>query len=110
MSTCAFTTELIVQYVRAMQNSQATNVRTLHRLVGGKVEALEFGVTADVPFAGVPLRDLNLRKNIRVAGLIRENDYPVRQRFFLRRGRCDHCYHQHRSDRSARYYGKGVTE
>lgn len=62
VSTGAVTTELIVQYVRAMQNSQATNVRTLHRLVGGKVEALEFGVTADVPFAGVPLRDLNLRK------------------------------------------------
>ena len=59
VSTGAVTTELIVQYVRAMQNSQATNVRTLHRLVGGKVEALEFGVTADVPFAGVPLRDLN---------------------------------------------------
>lgn len=47
VSTGAVTTELIVQYVRAMQNSQATNVRTLHRLVGGKVEALEFGVTAD---------------------------------------------------------------
>jgi trk system potassium uptake protein TrkA len=40
----------------------------------------------------------------------RQDDYPVRQRFFLCRGRCDHCYHQHRSDRSARYYGKGVTE
>ena len=71
------TTELIVQYVRAMQNSQATNVRTLHRLVGGKVEALEFGVTADVPFAGVPLRDLNLRKNILVAGIIRENGKTI---------------------------------
>ena len=67
----------IVRYVRAMQNSQATNVRTLHRLVGGKVEALEFGVTADVPFAGVPLRDLNLRKNILVAGIIRENGKTI---------------------------------
>ena len=77
VSTGAVTTELIVQYVRAMQNSQATNVRTLHRLVGGKVEALEFGVTADVPFAGVPLRDLNLRKNILVAGIIRENGKTI---------------------------------
>ena len=113
VSTGAVTTELIVQYVRAMQNSQATNVRTLHRLVGGKVEALEFGVTADVPFAGVPLRDLNLRKKYPCGGHYprkRQDDYPVRQRFFLCRGRCDHCYHQHRSDRSARYYGKGVTE
>ena len=72
VSTGAVTTELIVQYVRAMQNSQATNVRTLHRLVGGKVEALEFGVTA-----GVPLRDLNLRKNILVAGIIRENGKTI---------------------------------
>lgn len=77
VSTGAVTTELIVQYVRAMQNSQATNVRTLHRLVGGKVEALEFGVTADVPFAGVPLKDLNLRKNLLVAGIIRENGKTI---------------------------------
>ncbi|MGN0653093.1 MAG: Trk system potassium transporter TrkA [Gemmiger sp.] len=73
VSAGAVTTELIVQYVRAMQNSQATNVHTLHRLVGGKVEALEFGVTADVPFAGVPLRNLNLKNNLLVAGIIREN-------------------------------------
>ena len=73
VSAGAVTTELIVQYVRAMQNSQATNVRTLHRLVGGKVEALEFGVTADVSFAGIPLRDLKLKKDLLVAGIIREN-------------------------------------
>ena len=35
------------------------------------------GVTADVPFAGVPLRDLNLRKNILVAGIIRENGKTI---------------------------------
>ena len=38
-----------------------------------KAVEVEFGVTADVPFAGVPLRNLNLKNNLLVAGIIREN-------------------------------------
>lgn len=73
VSTGAITTELILQYVRAMRNASGTQVKTLHRLVDGAVEALEFGVTADVPFAGVPLRDLPLKSGLLVAGIVRQN-------------------------------------
>lgn len=52
------TTELILQYIRAMKNASASKVKTLHRIVDEKVEALEFSVTPDISFAGVPLRDL----------------------------------------------------
>lgn len=60
VSTGAVTTELILQYIRAMKNASASKVKTLHRIVDEKVEALEFSVTPDISFAGVPLRDLNL--------------------------------------------------
>lgn len=73
VSAGSVTTELIVQYVRAMQNASASKVKTLHRLIGGAVEALEFGVTADVPFTGIPLKDLNLKSGILVAGIVRQN-------------------------------------
>ena len=67
------TTELIVQYVRAMASASGSKIKTLHRLVDGAVEALEFGVGADVPFVGVPLKDLKLKSGILLAGIVRQN-------------------------------------
>ena len=70
--------ETIARYVRAMQNSfDSDNIKTLHRLVGGRVEALEFNVGPGLPFIGVPLKDLNLREGLLVAGIVRQNGAPV---------------------------------
>ena len=73
VSTAAVTSETIARYVRAMQNSfDSDNIKTLHRLVGGRVEALEFNVGPGLPFIGVPLKDLNLREGMLVAGIVRQ--------------------------------------
>ena len=78
VSTAAVTSETIARYVRAMQNSfDSDNIKTLHRLVGGRVEALEFNVGSGLPFIGVPLKDLNLREGLLVAGIVRQNGAPV---------------------------------
>ena len=58
------TSDRILQYVRAMQNSMGSNVETLYKIVGNKVEALEFRVNDSSPVIGIPLQDLNIRKNI----------------------------------------------
>ena len=73
VSAASVTTELIVQYVRAMESASGAKIKTLHRLVDGAVEALEFGVTQDVPFIGVPLKDLKLKSGILLAGIVRRN-------------------------------------
>ena len=73
VSAGAVTTELILQYVRAMQSASGSKVKTLHRLVDGAVEALEFHVTRDVSFVGVPLKDLDLRPGVLLAGIVRPN-------------------------------------
>ena len=78
VSTAAVTSETIARYVRAMQNSfDSDNIKTLHRLVGGRVEALAFNVGPGLPFIGVPLKDLNLREGLLVAGIVRQNGAPV---------------------------------
>lgn len=78
VSAGAVTTELIVQYVRAMQNSIGdSNIKTLHRVVDDKVEALEFGVGPNMPFAGVPLMELNLKNGILIAGIVRPNGQTI---------------------------------
>lgn len=77
VSTGSVTVELILQYIRAMKNASASKVKTLHRIVDEKVEALEFSVTADIPFAGVPLRDLKLKRGLLLAGIVRQNGQIV---------------------------------
>ncbi len=62
----------IVRYVRAMQNSLgSSNVETLHRLVNDQMEALEFKVKERSAIVGVHLKDLQLKKNLLVATIIR---------------------------------------
>lgn len=61
------TADIILQYVRAMQNSMGSNVETLYKIVADKAEALEFRVRKDAPMLGVPLERLNLKENLLLA-------------------------------------------
>ena len=67
------TTELIVQYVRAMEGAAGSQIKTLHRLVDGAVEALEFHVDRDPDLVNVPLRELKLRSGVLIAGIVRRD-------------------------------------
>ena len=73
ISARSVTTELIVQYVRAMESASGAEIKTLHRLVDGAVEALEFSVGKKMPYLGVPLKDLPLKSGILLAGIVRRN-------------------------------------
>ena len=73
VSTGTVTTELILQYIRAMKNASASKVKTLHRIVDEKVEVLEFTVTPDIPFVGIPLKNLHLKRGLLLAGIVRQN-------------------------------------
>lgn len=58
------TADYILQYVRAMQNSIGSNVETLYQILDGRAEALEFAVHESSAVTGVPLAELNLKKNL----------------------------------------------
>ncbi|MBR6311659.1 MAG: Trk system potassium transporter TrkA [Oscillospiraceae bacterium] len=61
----------ILQYVRSMANTEGSNVETLYRIVGEKVEALEFRAAGDPEITGKPLRDLPVKRNHLIACIIR---------------------------------------
>lgn len=62
----------VVRYVRAIQASdQYASMETLCKIASGKVEAMEFHVTAASPFCGVPLQELSLKDNLLVACISR---------------------------------------
>ena len=62
----------VVRYVRAMQASNAyASMETLCKIASGKVEALEFRVTKEAAYCGVPLQDLSLRDNMLIGCISR---------------------------------------
>lgn len=78
VSTAAVTSEAIARYVRAMQNSiDSDNIKTLHRLVNGRVEALEFNVGPGLPFIGKPLKNVQLKDGLLIVGIVRRNGQTV---------------------------------
>jgi len=62
---------ILVQYARALENSQGSSVETLYKLMDDKVEVLEFIVKDDFESNNIPFKDLALKPNTLVAGIIR---------------------------------------
>ncbi len=67
----------ILRYVRAMENRPGEGVITLHRLVGDRVEALEFAVTATTWYVDMPLKSIPLKDDLRVAVITRRGNIIV---------------------------------
>ncbi len=63
--------DVLVSYARALQNSLGSNIETLYQLADGKAEALEFNVKEDSRVIGVPLKELEIKDGILIAGIIR---------------------------------------
>ncbi len=74
-----FVADLLVQHARALENSVGSNVETLYRLMDDGAEALEFNVKDDPRLVRRPLKDLVLKPQVLVAGIIRgrENLIPT---------------------------------
>ncbi len=67
--------EIIISYVRALQNSLGSNVETLYRLSDNKVEALEFNVNTNIPkLVGIPLMNLKLKNNLLISAIMRDEE------------------------------------
>lgn len=65
------TAEYIVRFVRAMKNSIGSNIETMHYILDGKAEALEFRIKEDSPISNVAIENLKLKKNILIATINR---------------------------------------
>ena len=65
------TAEIIVTYVRAVQNSMGSNIETLYDIIEDKVEAMEFIMRGDTKATGIPLAQLPTRDNVLIACISR---------------------------------------
>lgn len=68
--------DLLTGYARALSNSLGSSVETMYKLMDDAVEALEFSVQNDFEYTNIPLKDMHLKENILIAGIIR-NRQPI---------------------------------
>lgn len=63
---------LVTRYVRALQNSaENSQIQTLYKLLGGKVEAAEFIVPKNAGYVDIPFKEFNLLPNLLIGCIIR---------------------------------------
>ena len=67
----------IVSYIRASSNARGNNILTLYKLVDNQVEASEFLVTESSKVINIPLKDLELKKDILIGGIIRNHQIII---------------------------------
>lgn len=63
--------DIIIRFIRAMNDSLESKVEAMYRIGDGRVEALQFEVIKDSFATGIPLKDLKLKKNILITYIIR---------------------------------------
>ena len=66
----------ILRFVRAYRPGNESSINRLYK-IGDKVEALEFSVTDKCDFTGVPLKELHIKNNSLVNGIVRNKEYIV---------------------------------
>ena len=67
----------IISYVRALANTQGSELVTLYRLVNNQVEALEFAAKKPEWLYDIPLKELTIKKDCLIACIIRKNEVMI---------------------------------
>ena len=66
------TTESIITYARARQNSLGSNIETLYHLFDNRAEAIEFRAAPDNAVVGKPIMELPLKRDLLLACVYRD--------------------------------------
>ena len=71
------TANFISRYVRGFANSQGSAVESLHKILDGAMEAVEFTASAATHFLDTPLRDLHLKHGLIVAAIVHDGKVTI---------------------------------
>ena len=67
----------VVSYIRSQANTRGNNIITLHKIVNNQVEASEFIASSTSKVLNIELKDLTLKKNILIGGIIRDHQIII---------------------------------
>lgn len=68
------TANYILRYVRGLQNATGNSVNTLYRIMGDRVEAIEFTANKHTELLDTPLKKLKIVEGVLVAAIVRKNE------------------------------------
>jgi trk system potassium uptake protein TrkA len=71
------TANFISRSVRGFANSQGSAVESLHKILDGAMEAVEFTASAATHFLDTPLRDLHLKHGLIVAAIVHDGKVTI---------------------------------
>lgn len=71
-----FSCNAVVRYVRAMRNHDGA-ASAVHLIADGQAEAIEFEVDPDTLYTDTPLKEIRLKRNIRLACIARGNEIMI---------------------------------
>ncbi|MBE6910288.1 MAG: Trk system potassium transporter TrkA [Ruminococcaceae bacterium] len=71
------TANFISRYVRGVANSQGSAVESLHKILDGSMEAVEFTASSATHILDTPLRNLHLKRGLLVAAVVREGQVTI---------------------------------
>ena len=63
---------VVLRYARALASSMGSSIENLYQLMDGQAEALEFIVQSEASYTDIPLKNLRLKKNILIGGILRD--------------------------------------
>jgi trk system potassium uptake protein TrkA len=69
--------DVLVQHARALENTMGSNIETLYRLMDDGAEALEFNVKDDPRLVNIPLKNLQLKRQMLMAGIVRGREVII---------------------------------
>lgn len=68
------TADYVIRFVRALNNSIGSNIETMHYILDGKAEALEFNMAEGSPIAHKRIEELSLKEGILIACINRNGN------------------------------------
>ena len=71
------TAHQILRLVRGIKNSKGNAMTALYRIAEGRAEAMEFQVSASTRNLGTPLKDLQLKKGVLIAVVVRRGQVII---------------------------------
>lgn len=67
------TANQIIRFVRSIDNTLESEVKTLYKLVNNQVEAMEFYISESTKYTGIQIKDLKIKPNTLISCIIRDN-------------------------------------
>ncbi|MBQ9673536.1 MAG: Trk system potassium transporter TrkA [Ruminococcus sp.] len=72
ISLSQVTSSIVVRYLRGRLNTNSNEMKSLYKLMGGSVEAIEFEAQSGCDYIGKPIKTLKFKKNLLIASIIRK--------------------------------------